>query len=471
MKLNDIFKAIRLRVKTSKPYQKDFYGEECREFVFEDSSGNDVGLFVLHPEGDVCQIIIEAVIQNSKHDHHQEALTCRWINPLLRKYREDVLSKKSHLEQIREYFIHNNISYESIEDSSRILDIVSCVCDGQAYILNNENEKEDLLAIEANNEIFFKLAKAAYKSNISVNELLEKFLSENESDKKTNLSGNNVGLVNGVNMGSDMSNKVTLNNSSLNKSNLNNSNMSGVNISPQFAQTSFIQGEKARDVKSFVQDEHKASVSSMTGSSVKKVKDSRILAYQNKNIDNDEKDTTVGVSVDLSINNYGTLSSSVETDLSLGVNNSSSVQSISSINSGNVKLDSNESLLNVEDSYRVKFPDCLNGSFEIGKGFIPKLRVMNKLDEHSSDVTLENHQEIKDVSNMSRVAERLDGSAIKSPVVKKGELVPMVEPEVKRSLKDRVLPGRSPINLSDGVKNHIHRYPGDKTVLSNLKTI
>lgn len=373
MNLNEIFKAIKLRIKTSKPYIKDLYGEHCREFIFEDCYGNDVGVFIVHPEGDVCQIIVDAVV---KEDVCAESLpntiTYRWINPLTTHSREIILSRKSSQEQLREIYVHRNICFENIKSETQILEILSYVVDGKEYILNNINNhlndnNLDLINSELNKEVFLTLAKAAYSKNISIIDLIKDLLSSNS----------NVSCKN-----SEMS-------------------ISSIASSESEVNLSFI----PRGVSNSA------------------------LLFKEKELSNEGEDTICKSLID---NGYFGLTSSSVKKITEGNSSLLSGSEIKQINSDNLLLSGSKIEHNI-------LPNYLRGTFQIGKGFVS---VNAKAINEKENIFKENHLDVEDSADISR-----------------------------RYLKEKALPVSGVVNLKDGIKNHIHRYPGEKTVLSNMTTI
>lgn len=171
MKVDDIFKAIKLRVKISKPYLKDFYGDGCREFVFEDFLGNNIGVFIVNPHAEVCEVIVNAIIQNNLISSEQkETVAFYWVNPLIIINREFILQEKSSLDRVIDIDVNKSLYYEHIENESIILSIVCCVISGKKYIINNSNELnnkvlEDFLEKHIDKKDSFK------KSSIDVKDL------------------------------------------------------------------------------------------------------------------------------------------------------------------------------------------------------------------------------------------------------------------------------------------------------------
>lgn len=511
MKLNDMFKAIRLRIKTSKPYLKDFYGDLCREFVFEDYLGNDVGVFVVHPEGDVCQIVVNAIIQNKQGS--VDNITCRWINPLVKESRESILSKKSHQEQLREYFIYNNIPYETIDDSDCVLEVVSCVCDGHTFIpydLRTPHHVEDFI-FGNDSEIFLKLAKIAHKKNVSINDLVDGLLSNSLSNS---LGSSRIEKINRNNLNSFKSGSdgAAFENRNMNTQNAQKE-FKDIKLNTQRSQTSFVSSMSPQNIASKASDNVEtlfqpskiskdnrfgsgeaqvpdskpstsasAVVNGLTGSGVKAVKESRLAAHQFMRKENSNLGTQgVGAGVGLVEHNLA------ENDLQdFELKGLSDVLSLSkNIPMGDVSLDdelgvedsqldsyetlndTSDTLLDVKDSYKVKIPSFIDGGFEIGKGFVTKSSVAEVSDVRTYSTKLSNNTNTNTTNDKSMQSATIQSIVPTSTSVK---LKPMVDSE-KRSLKDRVIPEVVNVNLNDGVINHIHRYPGDKTVLSNLKTI
>ena len=374
MKLNDIFKAINLRVKTAKPYSKDFYGENCREFTFEDCYGNDVGTFIIHPEGDVCQVVVNAITLE------QVSIFYRWINPLTVGLRKILLSQKNSQEQLREMYVYQNIPYENIEDKDRILEIVKCVCEGESinnHLINSIDRcgSSNLNTCEISNDIFLKLAKYAYKNGVSVDEFVDS-------------------------LDTDVNNNNSIN------SKFENSEKKANLIKP---------------LNNLKKVDKVISPSPLTGSGVKKyVEDNKFLNQSNQSNQLSE------ISLDMELQ---------------------------------VEMSENENFLSPTESIGVKFPNCLNGTFMIGKGFVPEV-VLNVEGHNISD-----YKGKSSAINISN--KRVSESSLQSVASKD-----VIAENARKILKEKVIPILN--NTPEEIKRNshsVHRYPGEKTVLSNLKPI
>lgn len=320
MNLQQIFKAINLRITTSKQSTKSFYGLGCREFVFEDCYQNEVGSFFVVPDGDVCEVILNATVKDLESG--EKFLTYKWLNKKFEEKRNFALSKMSRAEYNKEEFVYANYSYEKVSSETIMLGMIQKISEG-GYLSNVDIQEEALTE-----EAFLELSKVSYRKDISVKKLIADLIDS--------------GLT--------------------------------------FAELNEKFGSKTTSVKAY--------------------KDEK----QIEPFDNRDK-----------IVNKETLNTKNEDVKQY----SSNVKTVTEAISKATREATNSIENNERDSLR-PLPDYINGTFEIGKGFVRKESVQN----------------IKPVRGFE-------------------------EPEM--SLKDRINP--KPIIQSE----HLVRYPGDKTVLSNLR--
>lgn len=316
MNLQQIFKAINLRITTSKQSTKTFYGLGCREFIFEDCYQNEVGSFFVVPDGDVCEVILNATVKDLESG--EKFLTYKWINKKFEEKRTFALSKMSRSEYNKEEFVYANYAYEMVASETIMLGMIQKISEG-GYLSNVDIQEEALTE-----EAFLELSKVSYRKDISVKKLIADLIDSGLTFAELNEKfGNKTTSV-----------KAYKDERQINKP------------EHKVVDKEIVKTRKSEDVK--IDDVHLKTVTEAT-----------------VNFHKDDK----------------------------------------------VEVESNE-----RDTLR-KLPDYINGTFEIGKGFVRR-------------------ESIKPTRTFE-------------------------EPEM--SLKERVNP--KPIIQTE----HLVRYPGDKTVLSNLK--
>lgn len=318
MNLQQIFKAINLRITTSKQSTKTFYGLGCREFIFEDCYQNEVGSFFVVPDGDVCEVILNATVKDLESG--EKFLTYKWINKKFEEKRTFALSKMSRSEYNKEEFVYANYAYEKVASETIMLGMIQKISEG-GY-LNNVDIQEEALTEEA----FLELSKVSYRKDISVKKLIADLIDS--------------GLT--------------------------------------FAELNEKFGNKTTSVKTY-KEERQISKSEPEH----KVVDKETLNTR-KTEDVKNEDVHVKTVTEATVNFH---------------------------KDDKVEIESNE-----RETLR-KLPDYINGTFEIGKGFVRR-------------------ENVKTIRTFD---------------------------EQEMSLKDRINP--KPIIQTE----HLVRYPGDKTVLSNLK--
>lgn len=351
MNLQQIFKAINLRVTTSKQSSKTFYDMDCREFVFEDCYHNEVGSFFVIPDGDVCEVILNATLKDAEKGEIN--LTYKWLNSKYAEKRNFALQKMNKSDLNKELFVYANYSFELVESESAMLNMLQKVADG------NFLHKADIQEEALSEDTFLELSKLSYRKDMSIKKLIENFIESGWTYAELN---ERFGKNKGVEFSSGNESSMEL------VENLND--IGSISKTPSI-RNRVNSGDLA--VRGFYQET--GDVKPM------KMKDD-ISRFENESHSHfqHEESQTIAMSVD---------------------------------------SDSQEATSNLRKdfTYQVQMPDFINGTFQVGKGFVR--------------------------NTVKEKAEKLDTSPT--------------------SLKERVHPQ---IKVQDEL---LHRYPGNKTVLSNMK--
>lgn len=325
MNLQQIFKAINLRVVTSKQSSKSFYGSDCREFIFEDCYHNEVGSFFVIPEGDVCEVILNGTFKDSEKG--EVVLSYKWINNKFEEKRNFALSKMNRNDYNKEKFVYASYAFEMVKSETIMLGMLQKICEG-GYLSNVDIQEEAL-----SEEAFMELSKLSYRKDVSVKKLIEEFI---------------------------------------------DSGLTFADLNEKF-------GVKSSETYGF------KNVSKEPSKKIGIDKQAQVVGKTEINTREDKKEE---VQV-----------------------NEQRLESVVEAQSSSVKPKYNFTAANNEKSVLQPLPEYLDGTFEIGKGFIKR------------DTTTRNE----------------------------------AFGTVEMSLKDRINP--KPVIQED----HMVRYPGNKTVLSNLK--